>query len=398
MNAAATIPMPTPTVAGTGTYYIKATTLAGCTDIKPVTVTINPLPTAFLGVGSGSYCAGGSGMVVGLNGSQVGVNYTLWSGLTPVSVTIPGTGYPISFGLQTLAGYYWVIAENVTTHCVTAMFDCVYITIDPQVPAEIEIEPSANPVMAGVPVTFTATPNNEGPNPVYQWMVNGFNVGANQATFTYVPVNYDVVTCLLVSNLPCVSNNPALSNAVVMNVTGVPVSSVVAGGVASAETKCYNATQTLTFAGSGTTFTVNAGGSATMIAGQNILYLPGTTVVPGGYMHGYISNNYCGQKTTTLVATSAEVTETVAAPVQKFGFKLYPNPTSGRFILEQTSGETMENVKVEVYGMRGDKLMTGDLDGTRKREFMLSDLPQGLYFVKVIANGHVETFKVVKTK
>jgi hypothetical protein len=135
-----------------------------------------------------------------------------------------------------------------------------------------------------------------------------------------------------------------------------------------------------------------------MIAGQNILYLPGTKVVPGGYMHGYISNNYCGQKTTTLVATSAEVTETVAAPVQKFGFKLYPNPTSGRFILEQTSGETMENVKVEVYGMRGDKLMTGDLDGTRKSEFMLSDLPQGLYFVKVIANGHVETFKVVKTK
>ncbi|HRG54055.1 MAG TPA: PKD domain-containing protein, partial [Bacteroidia bacterium] len=42
-DAAATVPLSNPGAVGvSGTYYIKTTTAAGCTDIKPVVVTINP--------------------------------------------------------------------------------------------------------------------------------------------------------------------------------------------------------------------------------------------------------------------------------------------------------------------------------------------------------------------
>ena len=96
MDAGAQIQMGTPTAAGPGTYFIKATTSAGCYDIKPVTVKVNPLPTVFNGTGSGSYCAGGDGLVLGLSGSQIGVNYTLWYGCCNPRITIAGTGGPIS--------------------------------------------------------------------------------------------------------------------------------------------------------------------------------------------------------------------------------------------------------------------------------------------------------------
>ena len=397
LDAAATVPMNNPSAAGTGTYYIKATTLAGCYDIKPVTVVVNPLPTLYLGTGSGSYCAGGAGLVVGLSGSQLGVNYTLWNGCcTPLGITVAGTGGPITFSPpQTTAGYYSVHAENATTGCVNMMNNCILITIDPLLPVSVSIAASENPAPAGAVVTFTATPVNGGASPSYQWKVNGINVGTNMASYAYIPATGDEILCVLTSNASCTSGNPAVSNTVIM---GIPAAITVTGAVVNGQTKCYSATQVLTVAGNGTTFIVQNGGSATMIAGQDIHYLPGTAVQPGGYMHGYITANnaYCGQSPSIVTVPTGEA-EPVFNSDQTF-FIIYPNPTTGNFTLEQKGEKVYGKVKVEIYGMRGDRLMTGEMIGEKKHQFWMSDLPSGLYFVKVVADGYVETFKLVKTR
>ena len=95
------------------------------------------------------------------------------------------------------------------------------------VPVSVIITATTNPVCAGTTVTFTATPTNGGTPPVYQWKKNGSIVGSNSSTYAYVPVNGDVITCVLTSNLSCVTGNPATSNAITMTVN--ELSSTFAG-------------------------------------------------------------------------------------------------------------------------------------------------------------------------
>jgi Flp pilus assembly pilin Flp len=396
-NAAATIPLANPVSVGAGTYYIKATTAAGCFDIQPVTVTIHPLPSVFPGIGSGSYCAGGTGLVVGIAGSQIGVNYTLFLGLNIMSATIPGTGSAISFGVQTLEGTYWVFAENTTTHCYNRMYNCVHISIDPLLPVGVTVTASGSMLNVGTAVTLTAFPVNGGSSPVYEWKVNGLTVGSNQNTYTYMPLNGDEVQCILTSNASCVSGNPAASNIIVMQVNGVSANIIVAGNIVSGQSKCYNSTQTITVAGNGNPFNVQSGGSVTLIAGNNIIYLPGATVHEGGYMHGYITTNneYCGQQVPSIPSIVSG--EQDSSPLEsRQTFTIYPNPTSGNFTIEQRSGVAYGKVKVEVYGMRGERLIQSELFDGKSHEVSVSGFPTGIYFVKVAADGYIESFKLVK--
>ncbi|MEI6754775.1 MAG: T9SS type A sorting domain-containing protein, partial [Paludibacter sp.] len=92
----------------------------------------------------------------------------------------------------------------------------VDVTVSPILPVSVTVTASANPVYKNTPVTFTATPTNGGSTPAYQWQVNGINVGTNSTTYTYTPVDGDVVKCILTSSLTCVSNNPANASVVMI--------------------------------------------------------------------------------------------------------------------------------------------------------------------------------------
>ena len=124
--------------------------------------------------------------------------------------------------------------------CITgspATSNAITMTVNALQPVSVTIEASATSVCAGTSVTFTASPTNGGSDPVYQWKVNGTNVGTSAATYAYVPVNNDVITCVLTSNAaPCATGSPATSNAVTMTVNPIlPVSVTIAS---SATTVC----------------------------------------------------------------------------------------------------------------------------------------------------------------
>jgi hypothetical protein len=171
----------------------------------------------------------------------------------------------------------------------------------------------------------------------------------------------------------------------------------VAGNITTAV--CNNATNNITVAGGGTYYSVmSPDGDATFIAGVNINFKEGTTVQPGGKMHGYISTGgYCGAKAPSIASVAAGAEET---PVWMEGssFTLFPNPTTGNFVLMQKGDKAYGIVNVEVYSMRGEKVLKAVMIGERQHEFNLSGLPSGLYFVKVIGDGYVETIKLVLTR
>jgi gliding motility-associated-like protein len=77
--------------------------------------------------------------------------------------------------------------------------------------AKVSILSSAadNVICNGTSVTFNATPTDEGPNPSYQWRLNGVNVGVNSTTYSNDKLmDGDEVNCILTSTLVCGNTVP----------------------------------------------------------------------------------------------------------------------------------------------------------------------------------------------
>ncbi|MEI6766813.1 MAG: hypothetical protein WCM76_14385 [Bacteroidota bacterium] len=110
----------------------------------------------------------------------------------------------------------------------------------------ITASPSAT-ICPGNTVNFSAAPANGGTAPSYQWKVNGANAGTGASFSSSSLVNNDVVTCVMTSNLSCVSTATATSNSVSITVLpvltpSVSVSAAPAGAVCSATTVNFTAT------------------------------------------------------------------------------------------------------------------------------------------------------------
>ena len=118
--------------AASGTITLTLTTTGGgCTaDVDTKTITVNPKPTAYNVTGTGGFCAGGSGLAVGLSNSASGVNYQLQLGGVDNGSPVAGTGSALNFGNKTTGGTYTVIATNATTTCSVSMTGSAVITVN----------------------------------------------------------------------------------------------------------------------------------------------------------------------------------------------------------------------------------------------------------------------------
>jgi uncharacterized protein (TIGR02145 family) len=188
-----------------------------------VTMTVNPnLPVSITISPSGNPVCAGTTVIFNSNAINGGANpFYQWK----VNGVNAGANNPV-FSYIPVNGdvVKCIITSNAI--CPTgnpATSNQITMTVNPNLPVSITITASVNPVCSGLPVTYTATAINGGPTPVYQWKVNGVNVGINSSTYTYNPVSGDLVSCILTSNIACPIGNPATSNIITMNVATSPI-------------------------------------------------------------------------------------------------------------------------------------------------------------------------------
>ena len=484
----------TATIAAGGVATGVAAGLSIITYTAPVTgcfttaaLTVNPLPAAFTVTGGGSFCASGAGIAIGLSGSSLGVNYSLWDGASIVATT-PGTGAAVSFGTFTAAVTYTATATNATTTCSSNMTGSATITITTPVVPAVSILAPATTICAGASATFTASPTNEGTTPFYQWYINGIPTstgisysytpsagdvvsvtlypggicavpdsatdsytvvitplsapgvtisaapsnpsclgrtvtfsavpsfggttpsyrwtknGVNLATgstYSFVPVNGDVVYCRLTSDYVCRSIDTALSSNITMTVVPsapLPVVEILAtpGLTVTAGTDI-----TLVAAVSGTSVPVNY---QWVLNGVAIAGATSVSYTSGMYANGDIvtckvtNEDPCANFTLKSVLVNVFPAGVGTHNIESTPFVIVPNPTTGNFTLQ---GHATDAVSLSVVNILGQVVYTttaAPVNGTISQPYSLQHLPAGTYIMHITSAQRHQSihFNIVK--
>jgi len=319
VDAATTTPIANPTAIATGgTYYIKAQTAQGCSDIKPVTVTINAVPTITPGSGPIA-CTSINAETVYLFYNNVTGNpttYTLngWTnaGFTNVTnASLPASPIPITIAAGVSASTY---TANLTVKnaagCTSATLP-IMVTVN-QSPQIILTSASATTGQS-VCVATAITPITYVTNGATGVAVSGLPPGVN---YSYV------------SNLLTISGSPTTSGTFSYSatttggscieqvatgiITGIPSPTITLGTNPSA---CFSVSAQSVFlpytatTSSPTTYTISnwSGGGFANVTNAALPANPITINVPAGVSAGVY--------TATLKVANANSCSTLSYPI-----------------------------------------------------------------------------------
>ena len=209
------------TLAMNGIYTLTVIDGTGCTGSASTNVIVSNLGTISLTSGAGT-----DNQTICTNTPIADITYST-TGATGATVTGLPSGVTGGWSSDVVTISGTPTESGIFNYTVTLTGGCGAISaigslIIDAFPVNVSVAADANPICEGTSVTFTATPVNGGSLPVYQWQVNSNNVGANSSTYSYIPVNNDVVTVILTSDMACAIGNPATSAPLTMTVSAAP--------------------------------------------------------------------------------------------------------------------------------------------------------------------------------
>ncbi|MEI8279757.1 MAG: T9SS type A sorting domain-containing protein, partial [Bacteroidota bacterium] len=252
----------------------------------------------------------------------------------------------------------------------------------------IGVYPAAQ-VCPGTQVTLTAYAPDSCTPVSYQWIKNGVNVGTNNDSFTYIPVNGDVITCQFTCGA---SGTHTSCNTVHMVVNAAPIAVITVSPndtVASGTSVAF-------------TCTVNGGTSITyqwVLNGVNVGTNSNTyTYTPssGDSVYCIIKATYCGS---TNVSDSSNVIYmhllgdgVSSVPFSVSDVQVYPNPTEGLLYVANLK----EKVQYRILNIIGATLQQGTLQSNNSK-LSLQAYPTGMYLLELTdTEGQKKVMRIEK--
>ena len=170
--------------------------------------------------------------------------------------------------------------------------------------------------------------------------------------------------------------------------------------VTAGQEVCVEALEVIATGGSGHTFVVQSGGIANLVAGLKISMLPGTSVMPGGYLHAWISGSghFCDTPPVSKSTESGTPAEARFSHARgsTMNIKVFPNPVRGIFTINCTDLEEPGPIDASVMTLQGKEIRIIRFHGQTKVSADISDLPEGMYLLKVTAAGKQWTGKLIR--
>ena len=178
----------------------------------------------------------------------------------------------------------------------------------------IHISASRNNICSGTRDTLTATVTNQGSAPYYQWIVNGHNVGLDSPVYISNGfANNDSVSCILISNSGCASQDTVISNK--LGISVITSSTPTVSITATHTNICLNGTSTFTATG------LNGGPApvyrwvrnGNIAGGDSISYTDNNLSNGEAVYCLYISNALCATND-TAISNIINITDSVLTP------------------------------------------------------------------------------------
>ena len=281
----------------------------------------------------------------------------------------------------------------------------IVMTVLEEYTAGISIEASSEDICAGDEVTFTAIPINGGDEVLFQWKVNGLDVGENIPTYvTSSLAGENIISCEMTSSFDCVVNNPVMSNYIFVTVNEYPEELTKPSGPDYIDLRTTQSSSYATNADTSLTYTWSVSPETSwdeLEVDMNNLTVTWSMAYMGQAVINVLGTNDCGDGPVSEdLEVTIDNTTGIGESELNVGVSIFPNPNNGTFTLKLSS-ENNETVKFSIRSIVGESIFSEELitvNGELVKKIDLSHYAEGIYFLILENNNKVLTEKVVVQK